>query len=143
VMQPKCLLVVSLICACSSQRTKQIDLSAPVRMPDGGLAIVFDDGTIAATAERDFEDCHADAGAFLALVSDRHCESDSDCAVFRHGLAAVELRVCYPIRSALRGSDTVARERQFLARQCGFATIYSNEPCERARCVLRQCELSK
>lgn len=139
-MRPGPIIVVTLIWSCSSHRSRELDLSAPVRLPDAGLAVVFEDGTIAATAERSFEECHTDAGAFLALVSERECDSDSDCVPFRHGLAAAGLRVCYPIRSALRGSYALARERRILAQACGFATIYSNDPCEHTACVAHRCE---
>lgn len=142
-MRPEFILFVSLTCACTSQRTRELDLSAAVRLPDGGHVVLFDDGTVAATAEPDLEECHADAGAFLALLSDRRCESDPDCVPFRHGLAAAGLRVCYPIRITVRGSNELARERRVLARQCGFATIYSNTPCQRSVCVAQQCELAE
>lgn len=139
-MRPGLVVFVALTCSCSTPRSRELDLDAPVRLPDAGLAVVFDDGTIAATAAREVEECRTDAGAFLALVSNRQCESDSDCVPFRHGLAAAGLRVCYPIRSALRRSEALARERRNLARACGFATIYSNEPCERTACVGHRCE---
>lgn len=127
--------------ACASAGPRQVVLDQPARLLDGGLIVLFSDGAIAAPAVADEAECHADAGVFLELLSSRVCQSDADCGVFRHGLGAAELEVCYPVRVDVLQSPALIRERRNLARACGYVTIYSSTYCEHARCVDRRCEL--
>jgi hypothetical protein len=55
-------------CSCLSSGQKQLNLDAPVSLEDGGIAVAFSDGTVAAPAEVDSLECHADAGALYAFT---------------------------------------------------------------------------
>lgn len=134
---------IVLAAACATTRSHDLRATEPVALADGGLAFVFDDGRPPAPTFVQSEECAADAGAFLRLLSSRDCQTDADCRVYRHGLGVADLDVCYPARVDVIESQELDREYQALAKICGHATVFSMQSCSRASCIHNRCEIAR
>ena len=118
--------------------------SGPAELADGGLAIVFEDGSTSAPVVAVDSECGVDAEAFLRLLTRQECIADADCKVYRHGLAADQLDVCYAVRVDLNTSSRkFDSEYRKLAKACGRATTFSTQGCARSRCVNWTCEIGR